>query len=132
LDSSLDAVVVAHGRLVRRRPHAHSSSNSDAHSYSRANSNSDAESNSNSGHRMQRDSDLDRDRDLYRRAARKLQRLHLRSQVVESKPESSVQLRPRWPMAAHRLLRHDADSNSNSYSNSYTGANANTTADRDV
>jgi hypothetical protein len=128
LDSGLDAVVVAHGRLVRRRPHAHSSSNSDAHSYSRANSNSDAEP----GHRMQRDSDLDRDRDLYRRAARELQRLHLRSQVVESKPESSVQLRPRWPMAAHRLLRHDADSNSYSYSNSYTGANANTTADRDV
>jgi hypothetical protein len=71
LESGLDAVVVERGRLLRRRPDAYA--NSGSYAYAGANSYADAES----GHGMQRDSDLDRDRDLYRRTARKLERLHL-------------------------------------------------------
>ena len=45
---------------------------------------------------------MDRGRDLYRRSARESERRHLRSQVVDSKPESRDQLRTGRPLAAHR------------------------------
>jgi hypothetical protein len=66
LDSGLDAVVVAHGRLLRRRADAHTKSNTD----SKSKSNTDSYANAESRRRMQRDSNLDRDCDFYRRATR--------------------------------------------------------------
>jgi hypothetical protein len=86
LDPGLDAVLVAHGRIVYRQPDAHSysASHADANSNTGANSYTDAES----GPRMQRNSDLDCDCDLHWRTAREPERLHLRGQVVDSKPES--------------------------------------------
>src|SRR5262249_2498984 len=99
---------MAHGRLVRRRPDAHShshSKSSPADAYSRPDSDSRADSATESRLRLQRDSNVDPDRDLHGRPARESERLHLRSQVVDSKPEPGDQLRRRWPMEADRPLR---------------------------
>jgi hypothetical protein len=46
LDSGLDAVIVANGRLVYRRP------NADSHTDAKSESNSNSNSNSESGHGM--------------------------------------------------------------------------------
>jgi hypothetical protein len=132
LDPGLDAVLVAHGWIVYRQPdaHSHSASHANANSNTGANSYTDAES----GPRMQRNSDLDCDCDLHWRTARDPEWPHLRSQVVDSKPESCDQLRPRRPLAAYRPLRPDANSNSYTGANSYADAiaNANTAAGRDA
>jgi hypothetical protein len=49
LESGLDAVLVAHGRLLYRQPdaHSHSASHSNANSYTGANSYTDAIANAN-------------------------------------------------------------------------------------
>ena len=77
---------MAHGRIVRRRPDAYAYSNSRADA--NAESNSDADTHAESRHGMQWGPDLDRGRDIYRRPARESERRPLRSQVVDSKPES--------------------------------------------
>src|SRR5262245_36661526 len=122
---------MADRRLVRRRPDADAYSTA-SYTYAHINStpsypHTDAEPRP----WMQRGSDLDRDRDLYRRAARESERRHLRSKVVDSKPESRDQLRPGRPLAAHRPLRHAvADANASSYAYTRAYTNAYTAADR--
>src|SRR5262249_24327857 len=120
------AVVVAHRRIVRRR-HANSNTSAHADASAHADTNTDTEP----GPGMQRGSDLDRDRDLHWRPAREPERRHLRSQVVDSKPESGDQLRPGRPLAAYWPLRHaDGDADANSYADSGAYTDPNAAADR--
>jgi hypothetical protein len=78
LESGLDAIIVAHRRLVYRwYSHAYADAHSDAYAWSHTNadsdsdsdSDSDAHSDSDSRPGMRRGSNLDRDRDLYGRPA---------------------------------------------------------------
>ena len=134
MESGLDAVVVAHRRLVRRRhanaytgAYANSNTRSDAYTRAHADTNTDTKP----GPWMQRGPDLDRDRDLYRWPAREPERRHLRSQVVDSKPESRDELRTGRPLAAHRPLHTaDADADAVSYANTGPNTDANAAAHR--
>src|SRR5262245_50765741 len=130
LESGLDAVVVVHGRIVHRR-HAHSDTgvHSDTSVYSDTSAYSDTNTDPEPGPGMQRGSDLDRDCDLYGWPAREPERRPLRSQVVDSKPEPGDQLRPGWPLAAYRPLRH-ADADASSHANSCAHTDTITAADR--
>jgi hypothetical protein len=82
---------MAHWWIVRRRPDANAYS---AASHTDAGANTDPRADANtytdaeSGPGMQWGPDMERNRDLYRWAARESERRHLRSQVVDSKPES--------------------------------------------
>src|SRR5215510_9038433 len=98
---------MAYGRIVYRRdPNANSNSYADDNSnaYARPHSRADADTKSESGV-VQWNSGLECECDIYGRSAGARERLHLRSQVVESKPEPGDQLRRRWSMAAYRPLR---------------------------
>src|SRR5262249_135039 len=79
-------------------------------------------------------SDLDRGRDLYRWAARESERRYLRSQMVDSKPESGDQLRHGRPLAAYRPLRPIpyayAYTDASAYTNAGAYPDASTDADR--
>src|SRR5262249_34188070 len=132
LEPGRDRLVVAHGRLVYRWPDAHAHSHSPhAHAYSRAYADAWAHADTESWLRLQRDSSVDRSRDLHGRPARESERLHLRSQVVDSKPESGDQFRRRWAMAAYRPLPYDAHANSLGADADADG-NTDTSAGRDV
>ena len=80
MESGLDAVFMAHGRIVHRR-RANAYSNTRANSNTRADPDTRAHANSNTDSDprpgMQRGSDLDRDRDLYRWPAREPERRHV-------------------------------------------------------
>jgi hypothetical protein len=79
LESGLDAVVMAHRRLVYYQPDAYSKSDPHAGPHSNSGPHADASANSNtdSRHGMQRNSDLDCHRDLHGRSAGYRERLHL-------------------------------------------------------
>jgi hypothetical protein len=80
LEPGLDPGVVAHGRLVYRRPDANSHSsipNTDSGAYADTRAHSGAYADTESWHRMQRGSSLERNCDLYRRHARECERLYI-------------------------------------------------------
>jgi hypothetical protein len=72
LESGLDAIVVAHGRLLYRRySDADADANADAWSYTHADTDTGADTDAHADSRpgMRRGSNLDCDRDLYWRSA---------------------------------------------------------------
>src|SRR5262245_66294741 len=96
---------MAHGRVVYRRDsNAHADTNTSAHSHAWPHSHSYTGAKSESGV-VQRNSGLECERNIYGRSAGAREWLHLRGQVVESKPKPGDQLRRRWSMAAYRPLR---------------------------